>query len=345
MKRAATRQSAKRPPLSISPEHESPGPHAQTVSRDILRSPSKIHTNVKFQFMGASTFGRDAPKFTIGSSRRDETPPIPLPGPGEYNVPDNFDEYRKIKHTFPKSNPKDETVSPTANIDFVNIRDFPAKREAHIGVREKLYYANIIDSPGPTYLPQTTETRLPHRIISHPVNRTAEKVAHLGPGCYNPNYAHIRREPAFFLSGPKNRHKWMEDGKDIPGPGSYNTDCKEMLKREPKWTIGRKSRPSRRMRNSMPAKPKDLIAVDQCIVDLSVMPNPDACRQYIIAHPDIRYVVGAMLHAVFLEKPEDPVEYLISCVESWNMVDYDPVMTQRSGKSQTSQKSRMSLDG
>ena len=180
------------------------------------------------------------------------------------------------------------------------------------------------------------KTRLTHRIISHPVNRNDEKVAHLGPGCYNPNYVHIRREPAFFFSGPKNRHKWMEDGKDIPGPGSYNTDCREMLKREPKWTIGRKSRPSRRTRNSLPTKPKDLIAVDQCIVDLSVIPNPAACRQYIIAHPEIRYVVGAMLHAVFLEKPENPVDYLISCVESWTVDDDGSMISQRSQPSQRS---------
>ena len=290
--------------------------HAKTVSREVLRKRLGVRSSLQYQTVTNSTFGKDAPHFTIGSSRRDFVPPFPSPGPGAYD-PGDVKNYRRVPYVFPRSQQRDKAPGITANIEVPDTRVFPDIRDVHIGLRDKLYYGEILDTPGPYALPEPKYERIMHKIALRPVSRDADKTAHLGPGTYDVKYTENRHEPSYLFSGPTERDKWMTLNASVPGPGSYNTSCKEMLPSEPKWTIGRKSRLTRRSRGSVPSKPKDLMAVGQCIVDLSVMPNPEASRQYLMSHPAVRALVQEIFDAVFMLKPDDPIEMLERLVESW----------------------------
>lgn len=281
---------------------------AKTLPRELLLA-SRPRSGIKYILMNGN-FGKDAPKFTIPSSRRDNTPPIPLPGPGAYNVPDNLD-YRKIKPVFPTSRPQTVAVSPTANAEIPDIRTFPETKPVTIGTRDKFTYYDVIDTPGPNYAPSSDLDRKTHRILSRNDNeRVIEETKNLGPGAYNVTNPSLPRPPAFNFAGPKHRDDWMIDKQGIPGPGSYVFNPNSLLTREPNWSIGRKSRLNRRDRHSTPPQPKDLIAVDQCYVNLALLPNPKAARQYIMVHPEIRQVVHQLLEIVLDEKPEDPIQFL-----------------------------------
>jgi hypothetical protein len=102
----------------------------------------------------------------------------------------------------------------------------------------------------------------------------------------------------------------MLDRQGIPGPGHYQTDLKETLTRVPVWTMGRKSRLGKKMKNQPVIEPKDLIAIDHFVVDLNLLPNPAMARQYAVSHPDLRKLVNELLEAVFDVKPETPLEFL-----------------------------------
>ncbi|OHS97688.1 hypothetical protein TRFO_36055 [Tritrichomonas foetus] len=277
---------------------------AQTVSRDFFSKYPHVKTNMKFVLAGTSTFGKDAPRFTIPSSRRDDTPNFPSPGPGEYEITDP-NNYRKIPPAFSKSRSASVKANPTANIDFINHRVFPETKPAYIGVRNNREFYDIIDSPGPNYYSMPSDTKLQHRILEKPKQRKVEK-ENLGPGSYDVNIdTLLKREPAYNFSGPKNRHDWMIQNDGQPGPGQYNPS--DTVRTEPHWTIGRKSRPKR---NAAPPPQKDLIAVDQCIIHLETLPNPSAARLYIMTHPELRNVVHELLEIVFESKPENPIELI-----------------------------------
>jgi hypothetical protein len=93
----------------------------------------------------------------------------------------------------------------------------------------------------------------------------------------------------------------------IPGPGAYNTTLKEALARVPVWTIGRRSRIAADQRSGEGIKPKDLLAVDSVIVDLGLLPNPVAARQYAAKHPELRTVVHEMITLTCVQKTDDPI--------------------------------------
>ena len=305
-----------RPKLPLPPETEIlESEHAKTVSREVLRKRLGVRSSLKYQTTTGS-FGKDAPHFTIGSSRRDFVPPFPSPGPGEYN-PADVNAYRRIQHVFPRSQLRDKPSSITANIEMPDLHRFPNIRPFHIGIREKLFYGDIIETPGPYPVPEPKDDRIKHKIALRPVSRDADKTAHLGPGTYDVKYIEKRHEPGYVFSGPSERDRWMTLNAAVPGPGSYNTSNKEMLPNEPKWTIGRKSRLSRRTRNSIPARPKDLLAVGRVIVDLSLIPNAEGSRQYMMTHPQLREIVQEIFDAVFMLKPEDPIEMLENLADQW----------------------------
>lgn len=264
-------------------------------------------TSIKFMLAAGNNFGKDAPKFTIASSRKEEIITFPLPGPGHYDVSD-INEYRKIKHVFPRSNQQTVTISPTANVDFSNYRSFPEIRDVHIFNRNKSEFYDLIESPGPEYVPKTIVTQIPHKISVKEVDDSDLKNAHIGPGSYTIKYPNMPREPSFNFYGPKKRDDWIADGRNMPGPGQY--EPKIVKKREPGWTIGRKSRLSRRNKSLNNASKKDLIAIDQCIIRLEMLSNPSAARQYIMTHQSLRDVVHEMIEVILNVKPDDPVAYL-----------------------------------
>jgi hypothetical protein len=261
----------------------------------------------QFGLSGPVTFGKGSPKWTIPSSRHDDTPVIPLPGPGAYDVPDNLDATHRVPYVFPRTHRRPVEISPTANVDFVLTPVFPRARPFHIGIREDTKITQIIHTPGPDYVPVDRDTRLPHKILSRPsASRSSSDSGDLGPGSYNPQLCYLTREPAFYFSGPKKRSDWMIDKQGIPGPGAYNTTLKEALARVPVWTIGRRSR-KKLEPGADPTKPKDLLAVDSIIVDLQLLPNPAGARQYAAQHPELRTIVHEMIELVCAKKDDDPI--------------------------------------
>jgi hypothetical protein len=98
----------------------------------------------------------------------------------------------------------------------------------------------------------------------------------------------------------------MIDRQGIPGPGAYDTTLKESLARVPVWTIGRRSR-TRPGERCEQMRPKDLLAVDSVIVDLQLLPNPAAARQYAAQHPELRTIVHEMIALACEKKTDDPV--------------------------------------
>jgi hypothetical protein len=102
----------------------------------------------------------------------------------------------------------------------------------------------------------------------------------------------------------------MVNRQEVPGPGYYQTMLCGTLPTEPHWTIGRKSRLSRRDRAAVPNRPKDLLVVDQVIVDLEVLPNPAAAREYAATHSALRLIVREIFEIIYAQKPEDPIELL-----------------------------------
>jgi hypothetical protein len=258
---------------------------------------------------GRLTFGQDAIRWTIPSSRRDDTPMISRPGPGAYNVPVNPD-YRRIAPSFPRAPPSDDDTTLTSGIDFINHPFFPDNREAHIGLRGETQVGTVIISPSPNYMPEPRDTRLRHTIRSRTETRYLSETAHLGPGSYEPQWCYLPRDFAFSFAGPNERCGWMINRQGIPGPGHYQTMLKETLPRQPHWTIGRKSRFNRRDKTAVPNQPKDLLVVDQVVVDLDVLPNPAAAREYAATHPAFRLIVREIFDMIYKQKPENPLDVL-----------------------------------
>jgi hypothetical protein len=192
-------------------------------------------------------------------------------------------------------------------VNFVDLRKFPEGRIIQIGLRTDTRYSWGGDSPGPDYVPREREERLYHKIQSHCGTKQLEDTSHIGPGKYDPDYT-WGKGPAFKLGGgPKRRSGWMTDNEKNPGPGAYNTDLKETIRTEPRWTIGRRSRKSTKNSGGIH---RDLIAVDQAIIHLENLPNPAAARLYIMTHPELSRIVHDILGIVLEAKPEDPLVFI-----------------------------------
>jgi hypothetical protein len=281
-----------------------PGDAARAAVR--ARAPSRQRETIARSRVGC---GHGSPQWTIPSSRRDDAPVIPLPGPGAYDVPDDLDAYRRVRPLFPRAVPRGDAASVTSNVDFVFQPAFPRAREFHIGVREDTLLGRASDAPGRQYFPAERDTRLPHKILSRPAPpRAASESRHLGPGTYDPRPA-LTREPAFYFSGPRNRTDWMADTHGSPGPGAYEPDVKDVLARVPVWTIGRRSRLNRE-KSAERERPRDLLAMGHIVVDLGALPNPKAARQFAMQHPELRGLVLEMLDIVFTVKCDNPVRYI-----------------------------------
>jgi hypothetical protein len=275
-----------------------------------------------------SEFGKDAPRWTIPSSRRDDTPVIPLPGPGAYDVPTNSD-YRRIRHAFGKPQQPEVPEHPTANVDFVYVPMVPEIKRFHIGGRKDTRIGDIIITPGPYFVPKERDTRIRHSIRSRIEPQNRDTAPNLGPGLYDPQLSALTPDRPHSMLGPGERSRWMEDRRCFPGPGAYQTSLKETLKRGPQWTIGRKSRRSRRDKNWIPNQTRNLLAVDQLLIDVDVLPNPAAARQYFVAHPELRAIVRWILNIVYEHKPDEPLMLLERLFESlrgregsWDVTHY-----------------------
>ena len=260
----------------------------------------------RFTLSSTGSFGRDSPKFTIASSRRDSPPLFPLPGPGEYDPRDP--DAGRPKHAICGSRPVSVVGSDTSNIGLFDIRVFPESRAAHIFGRCPRGFFDVAESPGPSYLPANGPPSRGHKIAERRGEKNSGGTG-VGPGEYDVRFPALPRDPAYNFYGPKRRDDWMLVNTANPGPGQYSP-C-SVLARQPQWTIGRKSRPNRRAKSVASKRKKDLVAVDVCIISLDELVNPQAARQYIMTHLELRDVVHEILERVLNLKPDDPIAFIL----------------------------------
>ena len=275
----------------------------KSVADTILEKYPRLK-NKKFNFSTITTFGRDSPKFTIPSSRKEDYVLFPLPGPGEYNVVEN-EKQTLLNCTFPKSKVIDNKRALTANIDYTNYRMFPEVKQSYIGVKDNHDVFYINDSPGPGVVQMPPQRKISIRIPNKYKERALE-FPNIGPGCYDQSTEGIDYHiHGYRFSGPKERNQWMVTNDDMPGPGEY-TPVLSVAKVRSR-AIGKKSR---HKKNVAPRPPKDLIAIDQIIIHLENLPDPKRSRQYIISKPAIRDVVHEIIETVLYSRPDDPVAFI-----------------------------------
>ncbi|OHS94727.1 hypothetical protein TRFO_39076 [Tritrichomonas foetus] len=253
-----------------------------------------------------SSFGKEAPKYTIPSSRRDLKPLMNNPGPGAYNPPIEPQMNLKMKSRFPMAQKAVEEPNLTMNIEFINRPVFPNNRASTIGSRTEQPFFYINDSPGPSYVPQSTLSVQAHKITNR-INLTKiEDVP--GPGKYEPKNPGVNKAPAYSVQGPKKRDEWMTIQKN-PAPTDYSPKVKVTMKKEPQWTIGKKSRRSKRRKNPNPPKSR-FIALENFVIPLGIEADAEEEKKYIDEHPAVRKIVQEIMELVRKERPDQPLDLI-----------------------------------
>lgn len=253
-----------------------------------------------------SKFGKDAPRFTIGSSRRPPAPPEAVPGPGAYTPPADPATTRKMKIRFPMAQDRDTTIS-VDNVEMVNLRTFPEMKLLNIGARPNRPFYDVIESPGPNYLPSSSLSVRAHKIGG---NRKPEVIDRSAPppGTYTPKHPGESTAPRYTFSGPSSRDQWLNiEGK--PGPSDYRPKTTLIEKRVPEWTIGERSRRSNRRKHPNPPKSR-FFGVDRFVIPLDMTADLDAEWSYIDTHPDLREVIKWVMNRIMDEKPMNPVAFM-----------------------------------
>lgn len=279
------------------------------VSRVMSRRPSTatgFRARIEFLFVSTSEFGKDAPKFTIPSSRKEDPAPPPSPGPGQYVIkPEPMD--RKIKPRFPMSSRK-EKAPDTADVGFIDARSFPEIKPLKIGRKTGTSFFDPIQTPGPSYIPPSSLSSQSHRITSRTSN-LENKTRELNPApcSYNPKNPALPSVPVIVVKGPKHRDDWLNDPMRNPGPGQYSPNLAILFQRVPVWTIGEKSRRSKERR--VISRPKSK-GIDRFVINLQPPYDDDECDAYIRTHPDLRGVIHDFMIDILRIKPDDPLTFL-----------------------------------
>ena len=259
------------------------------------------------------TFGVDAPKITISSSRRPLTKDQNTPGPGEYNV--NFDKLEtKLQTRISSSRVEDTKRSLTADIGFLDRPEFVNKENGKtIGVREKFELGPIAPGPGPGKyaLPSSMDNRT-HLITSR---HNREKInENPGPGTYDPPLKLFdlhSKGPVPYVN--VDRTEWMvKEMERTPAPTDYNPMYNDSKAPIGSTTIHGKIHTSigQRHRGKKMSNGSNVIAVGQCIVKLDKVPDPQEARRYIQKSKGLNRVVKEIYDLILLEKPDSPLEFI-----------------------------------
>lgn len=223
------------------------------MAKEIINAISErqyYKTRHDFYHSSVSNFGKDAPHYTIGSSRKQTKVPPSTPGPGSYTPPSNGDtqSHLKYKPKFPIAkdyNAKgsknvliDGEIPPSINVGFIYQPVFPSKKPISIGISRNasktgssldaisLSYA-VNNYPGPSYLPQSTLSTRAHRIAEKPKVKPPTEI-NPGPGEYSPDPKYNRKfsnSPAYTCQGPSRRDEWLIRSID------YNVSDERTMKR------------------------------------------------------------------------------------------------------------------
>ena len=253
-----------------------------------------------------SSFGLDAPHITIGSSRPTQLPPAQSPGPATYNVPsDPRASTRRIYQRFPRAKSY-EHPHDGADTELFDLRVFPQIRQSYIGCKPDRPFYDVVESPGPSYVPPSTLSLRSHKIAS----RSKERAPYVtpAPDAYSPRNPAEPRAPRFPLAGPKRRDGWIHVGND-PGPADYKPKPEKTMPRDPEWTIGAKSRLSKKRKHPNPPKSR-FFGIDRFVVPLDLSTDLEGDWRYLDAHPELRHMIQAVMERVIAEKPARPLDFV-----------------------------------
>ena len=262
------------------------------------------HFRPKVEFFNGtfSNFGKDAPKIGIGSSRKDDPPPPDYPGPGTYDIPPV--KVSPLTSTIPKATKFYDPPVATVNVALADTRVFPEIRRKNIGPRSNKPFFDLIESPGPNFMPPSTLSTSGHKICEKKEEEKTSNMFTPGPGTYDPNRVDLERAPAYYLSGPSSRDDWLKDKMKRPGPGKYSPSVKFLTQSQPipSYLFGDKSR--KKKRSNPP------IAIDRCLIRLEPGMDRDKCIAYLEKHSDIKDFIAELMDELIYFKPPDPVAYL-----------------------------------
>ena len=253
-----------------------------------------------------SSFGKDAPKISIGCSRPQPVFPNRDPGPGAY-TPKDPGESRKIYHQIPKAVDK-PIKSETADINFINYRVFPKIRPQTIcKTGHQDYFSFDPNIPGPVYDPPSTFSNKGHKI--EPL-RTERKIQDSTPG---PGYYSPKDDPPkgsfFYTTSPRNTDHYAKS--IAPGPGTYNPNFYAELSVQPRWSIGKKGRFRKRRKCDPPEVPKGkLIGISSFLVQLDPSMNESDVLKFVANHPELKLLITEVIDQILVDKPENPLGYI-----------------------------------
>jgi hypothetical protein len=291
----------------------------RTASADKSLPPKSTtyHTPVDFYHYSGSEFGKDAPHITIGTSRRTSEVPVRAPGPGQYNPPsETYSHGRKIRSRFSPAFPRD------TGLDYQDVRVFPQGLPRYIGTKLDKPFFDIIESPAPSYIPQSTLSTRSHQITGR--TRVPGGSDAPSPDSYLPKKISLARSPEFSMAGGRSRDEWLEPLKGLPAPTDYFPKLDATRPRDPEWTIGRRSRLAKRRRKIVAVKGQCLV-VNRFVFPIEREEDLDAAKKYLAAHPAVVELVAHLVDAVLAEKPDNPLNYFSE------FVAHCPTMEDRSG--------------
>lgn len=251
-----------------------------------------------------SDFGKDSPRYTIGSSRPEGKPGYIYPGPGEYNP---LQHDRKIPHVISKSPPPKPRVSLTANIDLYNASQFPSGVPISIpkSPRPPFYQENDMPGPSDYHIPNNTLSPRSHKISSGIYKEKLDNFP--APTDYNPMFDVFRHTPSFKFNEVKDRTSWM-NAEETPGPGNYSPNHSITISKEPIFSFGAKSRPrTRRWASPEPPKKKKY-AIGCFYVGIPEEEFSERyVNKYLANHTEIKDFIDEITEYVLENKPEDPI--------------------------------------
>lgn len=91
-----------------------------------------------------------------------------------------------------------------------------------------------------------------------------------------------------------------------PGPSDYSPHHSVVNKSDPKWTIGKKSRKSKKRKNPNPPKSR-FVGISMFVIPLGLDSDIEADRKYIDEHPAIREMIQDVMDVILANKPTEPM--------------------------------------
>jgi hypothetical protein len=186
---------------------------------------------------------------------------------------------------------------------------FPQVLPRYIGSKHGKPFFDIVDSPAPSYLPQSTLSTRGHRIAGRTTVPGGSEAP--SPDSYLPKKISLTRSPEYSLSGTRSRADWLAPVAGLPAPTDYFPKLDATLPRDPEWTIGRRSRVAKSRRKVVSGR---CVIVDRCVCPIDKQEDFDAAKKYLDTHLEVGKIVAMLIDAVLEHKPDDPIGYLAEYV-------------------------------